>query len=86
MRRTALHGPLLTAPVTGADAVALWDAFDGTAQPTTLDAMNAGRVISATGPLTLTYTVGGSATSGADYVALPGSVTIPSGASSARTT
>ncbi|HEX9366426.1 MAG TPA: S8 family serine peptidase, partial [Vicinamibacterales bacterium] len=36
-----------------------------------------------TAPLTLTYTVGGNATSGADYVALPGSVTIPSGASSA---
>lgn len=34
-------------------------------------------------PLTLTYTVAGTAVAGVDYVSLPGSVTIPIGASSA---
>jgi hypothetical protein len=33
--------------------------------------------------LTVYYTIGGSATNGTDYIALPGSVTIPAGASSA---
>jgi len=37
-------------------------------------------------PLSISYTVGGSAAPGPDYVALPGSVTIPSGASSATVT
>ena len=36
-----------------------------------------------TAPLTVNYTVGGSATSGADYVSLAGTVTIPAGAPSA---
>ncbi|MGH7894116.1 MAG: CARDB domain-containing protein [Candidatus Binatia bacterium] len=35
-----------------------------------------------TDPLTLTYTVTGTAVAGADYVALPGSVTIPAGVAS----
>ena len=35
-------------------------------------------------PLTVTYSVSGSATSGADYVALKGSVTVPAGASAAE--
>ena len=35
------------------------------------------------GPLTVAYTVRGTATAGSDYVALPGSITIPAGASSA---
>jgi alpha-tubulin suppressor-like RCC1 family protein len=37
-------------------------------------------------PLTVSYTVGGSATPGADYTALPGTVTIPIGATSADVT
>lgn len=37
-------------------------------------------------PLTVNYTVGGSATQGADYTALPGTVTIPVGAASADVT
>ncbi|MFD0893583.1 DUF1349 domain-containing protein [Luteolibacter ambystomatis] len=36
-----------------------------------------------TAALTVNYTVGGTATAGGDYTALPGSVTIPAGASSA---
>jgi subtilase family serine protease len=36
-----------------------------------------------TDPLTVPYVVGGTATAGADYVALPGAVTIPAGAASA---
>jgi hypothetical protein len=39
-----------------------------------------------TAPLTVHYTVGGSAVPGVDYVALAGSVTIPAGASSATIT
>src|SRR6185295_6974321 len=34
-------------------------------------------------PLTLTYTVSGTATPGVDYATLPGSLTIPAGAASA---
>jgi hypothetical protein len=45
------------------------------------------RVVIRTGitaaPLTVFYTVGGTATPGSDYMALPGSVTIPAGSSSA---
>jgi hypothetical protein len=37
-------------------------------------------------PLTVTYTIGGSAGNGADYATLPGTVTIPAGASSATVT
>jgi tartrate-resistant acid phosphatase type 5 len=37
-------------------------------------------------PLAVNYTVGGTATAGSDYVALPGTVTIPAGASSATVT
>ena len=40
------------------------------------------RTGSTTAPLTVNYTVGGTATPGADYVALSGSATIPAGASS----
>lgn len=44
------------------------------------------RMGSLTSALTVYYTVNGTASSGADYTALPGSVTIPAGASQARVT
>jgi YVTN family beta-propeller protein/parallel beta-helix repeat protein len=44
------------------------------------------RIGSTTAALTVTYTVGGTATAGIDYVALPGSVTIPAGANAATIT
>src|SRR5262249_46010449 len=39
-----------------------------------------------TAPMTVTFTVGGTATNGVDYVLIPGSVTIPAGPSSATVT
>jgi hypothetical protein len=44
------------------------------------------RTGSTTGPLTVAYTVGGTATAGSDYIALAGSVTIAAGASHALIT
>ena len=41
---------------------------------------------SSTAPLTVTYTVSGTATNGVDYVSVPRSVTIPAGATSATLT
>src|SRR5882672_12709460 len=47
-------------------------------------------VVRRTGPtnhsLTINYAIGGSASNGVDYVAIPGSVTIPAGEHSARIT
>ncbi len=62
--------------------------FDPIANPTlTPGATNTDLVVTRTGslsqPLTVPYTTSGTATPGTDYTALPGSVTIPAGASSA---
>jgi uncharacterized protein (DUF1800 family) len=44
------------------------------------------RLGATTSPLTITYAMSGSAVAGTDYVALPGSVTIPAGSSAATVT
>jgi glucose/arabinose dehydrogenase len=57
-------------------------ATDATATETdaTTGRFTVSRTGSTTAPLTVFYTVGGTATAGSDYVSLPGSVTIPAGA------
>jgi hypothetical protein len=44
------------------------------------------RTAPTTGPLTITYAVTGTASPGVDYIAIPGSITIPAGATSATIT
>jgi hypothetical protein len=67
-----------TSPVTV--SVAASDASAG--EPSNPGAFTLSRTGSTAQALTVAYTVGGSAAPGGDYAALPGSVTIPAGASS----
>ncbi len=52
-------------------------AYEAGALPARVTVFRSGNL----GPVTVRYTVSGTATPGADYVALPGSVTVPAGAS-----
>lgn len=56
---------------------------EGVASPATVRVLRTG---STAGPLTVHYTVAGTAATGADYVALPGAVTLPAGAAEALIT
>jgi hypothetical protein len=80
------RGAFRVAPVDGGTLPTVTiTATDGTATeagPTT-GTMTVSRTGSTASPLTVNYTVGGTATSGSDYTALSGSVTIPGGSASA---
>lgn len=67
-------GPIVSAAATTAKAIA------ATGQSAVIAVSRTGATDSA---LTVGYSIGGTATSGVDYVSLPGSITIPAGASEA---
>ncbi len=71
-----------TVSVTASDAAGSEPGTDDGQFTVTLD----GGKIAPPGGIVVNYSVGGTATPGADYTALPGSVTIPAGASSAGVT
>jgi len=56
------------------------------AEPSDPGSFSVSRTGSTAAPLTVLYTVGGTATAGSDYTALSGSVTIPAGSASATIT
>jgi hypothetical protein len=70
-----------TATITATDGEAAEDPADGGAFTITLSAPN-----NSTQPLTITYTVSGSATAGTDFTALSGQVQVPVGADTATIT
>ena len=74
----------LTIPTFTPSGVSFGGATSGMLTPGgTSDGFTVTRAGSTTQPLTVGYTVGGSATPGQDYGQLPGSITIPAGATSA---
>jgi hypothetical protein len=83
-------GSARTATVTIADndtptppTVTIVASAPAAAEPSTPGAFTVTRTGSTTAPLTVSYTVSGTATAGSDYASLSGSVTIPAGSTSA---
>jgi hypothetical protein len=74
-----------TAPTTIAQ-IAVTNNLPNAAQPATPGEFTVSRTGDTSSALTVNYTLAGTASNGVDYVALPGSVTIPAGQSSAPIT